>query len=388
MLTLRKSRVIILICALTSSLAFSNDTFSAGDQNSIREIRYSSNDAFTRIIIECEKEIVFSQNLLKFPDRLYFDLKETLPSVFNQQEIKVNDGAVESIRIGRYDTGISRVVIGLKSYSDFNVYTYENPYRLVIDINNDVSNGQSMQANEPVIPRKRVVVIDPGHGGHDPGATGRRGLKEKDVVLGIAKELKQILESKYAVKVFLTREDDRYLELKERTDFANNRQADLFVSIHANASPDRKTKGIETWFLNFPDNDYAKRVAARENYISEEKMKKSQTELGFVLVDLARNLKRDESLRLAHYIQNSLVRNLSVRYKNRIEDHGVKYTLFYVLVDADMPAALVETGFITNPDEEMLLRKDSYRSDLAYSLAKGINSYLSTLPDLPKLAKR
>ncbi|MGW8272055.1 MAG: N-acetylmuramoyl-L-alanine amidase family protein, partial [Thermodesulfovibrionales bacterium] len=241
---------------------------------------------------------------------------------------------------------------------------------------------------EPVIPRSRVVVIDPGHGGRDPGAIGRRGLQEKDVALDVALKLKRILETKYAVKVYLTREDDRFLELKERTTFANGRGADLFISLHVNASPSRKTRGIETWFLNNPSNEYDQRVAARENAISEEKLRQSQTELGFILTSLERELKRDESIRLANYLQNSLVRNMRSRYSRRIDDHGVKFSLFYVLVGAEMPAALVEVGFITNSGEELMLRKTSYRKDLANSIAKAINSYLSTLPDLPKLARR
>lgn len=350
--------------------------------NSIRDVRFSTYDAFTRVVIECEAEISFRQNFLKSPDRLYFDLSGTNPSAFEQNEVFINDERVSTVRIGRPDGDTSRVVIGLNAYSDFNIYVLDGPPRLVVEINTGIVR------REPSIPRSRVVVIDPGHGGRDPGAIGRRGLEEKDVTLDVALKLRQVLESKYAVKVYLTREDDRFLELKERTTFANGRSADLFISLHVNASPSRRTRGIETWFLNNPSNEYDQRVAARENAISEEKLRQSQTELGFILTSLERELKRDESIRLAGYIQNSLVRNMSSRYSRRIEDHGVKYSLFYVLVGAEMPAALVEMGFITNSSEELMLRKPSYRKDLANSVAKAINSYLSTLPDLPKLARR
>lgn len=368
----------ILLFLVSGSPVSGEDTAS----NAIRDIRFSEAESFTRIVVECESEISYTRNFLQFPERLYFDLENTDPAGFFQKEIMVDDDSVSTIRIGKQEGGVSRVVIGLKSYSDFNIYSLENPYRLVIDIN----KGES--SVEEFMPRGRVVVIDPGHGGHDPGAIGRRGVKEKDVVLDIAKKLKKILETKYAVKVFLTRDDDRYLELKERTDFANRHNADLFVSVHINASRDRRTKGIETWFLNIPSSEYDKKVAARENAISEEKMRESQTELGFILTSLGRELKKEESIRLAHYVQNSLVNNMRTKYKRRIDDHGVKYTLFYVLVGADMPAILIESGFISNPSEELLLKKATYRKDIAHSIAKGINTYLSTLPDLPKLARR
>jgi len=373
------SSVALVLALFLATVYFSEGSAAA---NSIRDLRFVSYDAFTRVVVECDREISFSQNLLKSPDRLYFDLEGTLPSEYDQSEVLINDDRVGSVRIGRQDGGTSRVVIGLNSYSDFNVYVLSGPPRLVVEIN------AGLVRREPVVPRSRVVVIDPGHGGRDPGAIGRRGLQEKDVALDVALKLKRILETKYAVKVYLTREDDRFLELKERTTFANGRGADLFISLHVNASPSRKTRGIETWFLNNPSNEYDQRVAARENAISEEKLRQSQTELGFILTSLERELKRDESIRLANYLQNSLVRNMRSRYSRRIDDHGVKFSLFYVLVGAEMPAALVEVGFITNSGEELMLRKTSYRKDLANSIAKAINSYLSTLPDLPKLARR
>jgi len=371
--------VIVFVTALFSSVIAFGDLQPI---NSIKDIRFSESESFTRIVVECDAEISYTRNFLQFPDRLYFDIENTDPASFSQKEIIVDDESVSRIRIGKQDNGTSRVVIGLKSYSDFNIYSLTDPHRLVIDIN------KAAETIEEFMPRGRIVVIDPGHGGRDPGAIGRRGIKEKDIVLDIAKQLKKILESKYAVKVVLTREDDRYLELKERTQFANRHQPDLFVSLHINASRNKKTKGIETWFLNIPSSAYDKRIAARENAISEEKMQESQTELGFILASLERTFKREDSVRLAHYIQNSLVKGLRMKYKRRIEDHGVKSTLFYVLVGAERPSILVEAGFISNPSEELMLKKSAYRNDIANSIAKGINSFLSTLPDLPKLARR
>ena len=163
--------------------------------------------------------------------------------------------------------------------------------------------------------------------------------------------------------------------------------ADLFVSIHANASPKRSTSGVETYLLNWTNDREAMRVAARENQISLEKMKAQQSELGMILASLKRESKRDESLKLAHYIQRSIVTGLSRHYRG-IRNLGVKQALFYVLVDADMPSVLVEVGFISNPREERLLRSSRFQKKTAESIAAGIFRYLLSLPDAPKLAMK
>jgi N-acetylmuramoyl-L-alanine amidase len=171
----------------------------------------------------------------------------------------------------------------------------EDPYRLVIDLY--VKKGYSPPQKKNTIVKKKyraikTVVIDPGHGGKDPGAVGPRGLKEKDVVLSVGKKLGKILKEKYGMKVIYTRNRDVFIPLNERTEIANSKKADLFISIHTNASRKRRTRGIETYFLNWTSNREAIRVAARENKISIRKMQKMQNELQFILQDLARNNKR------------------------------------------------------------------------------------------------
>jgi len=365
---------IVLLCAAAT------DVSSAFPRNSIRDIRFSTHDTFTRVVIELDREFSFTRKHLKFPERLYFDLAGTRSASFRKKVINIGDRGVNSVKIGQFNPTTARVVLRLGSYRDYNVYTLENPPRLVVDVHYGA-------AVERFIPRKRVVVIDAGHGANDSGAIGRHGLKEKDVVLDIAKRLKRVLERKYAVKVYLTRSTDRYLELRERAMFANRLHADLFISIHANASRNRRVRGIETWFLNFTTNREYQKVAARENSVSLDRQKQIETVEAQILASLGSDLKRDYSIRLANYIQNSLIRNMRARYKRRIHDLGVKYARFYVL-HTDMPSALVEVGFITNPEEERLLRRASYRALLASSIAKGINTFLSILPDMPKLARR
>ncbi len=340
----------------------------------IKDIRFSERDDTTRVVVEFDSMPDFKSGLLHNPERLYFDFRGAeLLSPASKKTFKSK--RVRAIRFGRPEHGILRMVVDLKGRLPHKFFKITSPPRLVIDFGKD---------RNPFYREKKIVVIDAGHGGDDPGAIGPHGLKEKDVTLAIAKYLKRILEERYNLRVYLTREDDRYLELKERTRIANRKAADLFVSIHANASPRRKTSGIETYLLNWTNDKEAMRVAARENQISIEKMKQKQSELGMILASLKRESKRDESLKLAHYIQHSLVMGLKRHY--HVKDLGVKQALFYVLVDADMPSVLVEVGFISNPREERLLRSRRFRRKTAEAIATGIFRYILSLPDAPKLA--
>ncbi len=377
---LRKKLFIGTFALFVIGILASSSVHSSIRKNVIIDIRYSSNETFTRIVVECKDKISFKKNLLKFPDRLYFDLHNTLPASFHKKEISINDTGIKAVKIGQFNSTTTRIVLKLKSYQDYTVYTLESPHRLVVDINH-------RSKLEKFIPRKRIVVIDAGHGGKDPGALGRRGLREKDIALDVARRVKKVLETKYAVKVYLTRGTDRFLELKDRAAIANDKNADLFISIHANASRKRKTKGIETWFLNPSNNEEDQRVAARENAISLAKQKKAMPYEEQILASMWLQRKTEQSMRFAHYIQGSMIKNLRSLYKSRIKDLGVKNAFFYVL-HTKMPSVLLEIGFITNAEEERLLRKASYRKQLSYSIARGVNRYLSTLSDMPKLARR
>jgi N-acetylmuramoyl-L-alanine amidase len=189
-------------------------------------------------------------------------------------------------------------------------------------------------------------------------------------------------------EVFLTRETDRFIPLEERTAIANNKDADLFVSIHANANPVRRVKGIETYLLNWTNDEEAMRVAARENKISLKKMREMHRQmdfLGMIKNDLLRQNKREDSLKLAHYIQRSMISTLNNGYKTRV-DLGVKGALFYVLFGAKMASVLVEVSFISNPQEEQLLSKESYRMQIAKAIATGLNTYINSTPPAQKVA--
>ena len=216
----------------------------------------------------------------------------------------------------------------------------------------------------------RRIIIDPGHGGKDPGAMAF-GLREKDIVLRVARKTAAALRQQYGYEVILTRDKDVFLPLEERTAIANTKKGDLFVSIHVNAHPQRTAAGMETFFLNLATNTEAMRVAARENATSTHNI----SELQDILTDLMKNSKIQESSRLARYVQNNLVQGLA-RENYRVKDLGVKQAPFYVLIGAEMPAVLAEISFITNPEEAKLLRRDSYLQDVARQIAAGIAAYV------------
>ncbi|MFN0062906.1 MAG: N-acetylmuramoyl-L-alanine amidase [Myxococcaceae bacterium] len=230
-------------------------------------------------------------------------------------------------------------------------------------------------AGEPTLAEQlglkvRRVVIDPGHGGHDSGALGRRGTREKDVALDIAKKVAETLEGQ-GLEVVLTRDDDRFVSLEGRAQVANEARGDLFVSIHCNAAASRKLRGVETYTLNLSSDRYAIRLAARENSSSE----KGMSDLQFILADLATKANTDESERLAHQVQSHIVSGLRASYEG-VKDLGTKEALFYVLLGVKMPAILVETSFLSHAEEENRLASARYRSDMARAVAKGIEAFL------------
>ena len=372
---LKYSAALALLFLTTSSIA--------SEQIDVKGIRYWSSPDYTRVVVDLSGSVEFSTNRLSDPDRIYFDLKNCKLKKEITTTLPVGDEMLKAVRAGQLDSNTVRVVLDLEKITDFYTFILDNPARLVIDVH----GIGKLKRPEATVTRRRIV-IDPGHGGHDPGAIGRSGLQEKDVVLDIAMKLKEILLADPLNEVFLTRETDRFIPLEERTAIANNKDADLFVSIHANANPVRRVKGIETYLLNWTNDEEAMRVAARENQISLKKMKEMHRQmdiLGMIKNDLLRQNKRDESIKLAHFIQRSMISTLNNDYKPRI-DLGVKQALFYVLFGAKMPSILVEVSFISNPQEEQLLSNESYRMGIAKAIAQGLNTYINSTPATQKVA--
>ena len=351
----------------------------------VKDINYWSSPDYTRIAIELSEPVEFTKSRLSNPDRIFFDLKNASIAKETRTSLPIGDGILKSVRASQFTGETVRVVFDIEEISDLKCFLIENPSKLVIDLYG--KGGQTGKA-EPLTVKRRIV-IDAGHGGHDPGAVGPQKLYEKDVVLDVALKVRKFLMKDAQNEVFLTRETDVFIPLEQRTAFANRKNADLFVSIHANASPNRMAKGIETYLLNWTDDEEANKVAARENKISLRKMKALNKQfdiLDVIKTDLMRENKRDESLKLANYLQKSLISNIEDSNKH-VRDLGVKQALFYVLFGASMPSVLAEISFISNPDEEKLLSKESYKTDIAKSIVDGINAYFKSVSPVQKVAK-
>ena len=226
------------------------------------------------------------------------------------------------------------------------------------------------------------IVVDAGHGGHDTGTIGPDGLMEKDLVLDVALRLGRLLETRLGADVIYTRDDDTFIPLETRTAIANEHQADLFISIHANSSSDPSARGVETYYLNFTSNADALEVAARENAVSQKSI--------FELQDLVKKItlkdKIDESRELASDVQQSLYSGLATRHST-LRDRGVKKAPFVVLIGANMPSILAEISFVSNPTDETKLETPEYREKIAESLYKGIAKYAGGLSGIKVAAK-
>jgi N-acetylmuramoyl-L-alanine amidase len=307
---------------------------------------------------------------------------------------------LRQVRVGKQKNNSTRVVLDLAMPAEYKAFALKGPDRIVIDLGttkqavlaaNPTEIRSLPAAGDPIakvlaqtpedrqpqvrLPeggsnRLRRIVVDAGHGGKDPGAIGPRGTKEKDVTLAMALKLAKRLKQEFGCQVILTRDKDVYLALEERTALANRVGADLFISIHANASRNRSVRGVETYYLNFSKNDKAAAVAARENGTSLKQV----GDLEMILFDLMANSKINESSRLAAEIQSSLVNSLG-RHYSQIKDHGVRQGPFYVLLGATMPSVLVETAFISNKTEESRLKSSKFQGRAADAIVAGVKRF-------------
>jgi N-acetylmuramoyl-L-alanine amidase len=227
------------------------------------------------------------------------------------------------------------------------------------------------------------IVIDAGHGGHDTGTIGPNGLLEKDLVLDVSLRLGRLLQGKMGAEVIYTRDDDTFVPLETRTAIANQQQADLFISIHANSSQDASARGVETYYLNFNPSPDALEVAARENAVSE----KSVHELGDLVKKIALKEKVEESREFAVDVQHSLYQGLAGKEKT-MRDRGVKKAPFIVLIGANMPSILAEISFVSNPGDARKLQTPEYRQKIAEALYRGVARYINGLSGVKVVASR
>jgi N-acetylmuramoyl-L-alanine amidase len=312
------------------------------------------------------------------PPRIYVDLLGTRLMMDSTQPIVVQDGLLRQVRVSQFSPDVVRVVLDMSSLTGYNAFLLPDPYRLVIDIQGEALASLERKRERP-LPREskkpqngalRKIVLDPGHGGKDSGAIGVGGVAEKDIVLSVAKRLAKKLKNEMGVDVVLTRRDDTFIPLEDRTAIANAEEADLFISLHTNASPNAGGRGIETYYLDNTTDEAALRLAARENATS----RKGVTDLQFILSDLTQNSKLEDSISLAHRLQSALVSVVGQKH-GEVRDLGVKKAQFFVLVGAKMPSVLVELFFVTNKDDARALQRSSYQEAIIEALYQGIKRY-------------
>jgi N-acetylmuramoyl-L-alanine amidase len=363
----------------------------AGALAIVNGLRFWSNPNYTRVVIDADQEADFNHRLLKKdpeiqkPQRLYIDLKNSRLKPDIERKVPINDDLLTNVRAGQYRHNAVRVVVDIKSFKTYKVFSLRNPFRIVIDVwGHAAPDQQSVAGGSTPSPKpngslaKQLalgvsrIVVDPGHGGKDYGAPGYyKGVHEKNVTLAIGKRLARKIHAELKYDVVMTRDQDLYLSLEERTAIANTKNADLFISIHTNAVTDRRAYGIETFFLNLATDDDAILVAARENATSTKNISDLQT----ILNDLMQNAKINESSRLAAQIQVALYTTLKSKY-GQIKSKGVKQAPFYVLLGAQMPSILIETSFISNPRECKRLMDPQYQDLLCDGIIKGIQNYV------------
>jgi N-acetylmuramoyl-L-alanine amidase len=404
----------------------------------VDNVRYWEAPNSVRVIVDLGGEVAFTQGEAKNPDRVFLDVRSAkLNSILVGKQWLVQSALLQQIRVGQFDASTVRVVLDVGQIGRVNSFTLNDPDRLVIDVLGKETVAQpapappstvttaAVQPAKPVsapptstkieaaastavktsttapptakrtpeaevksiTPAKTTnagtrslvrslglklsrVVIDAGHGGHDTGSVGPNGYTEKELVLDVGQRLKQLIETELGAEVVMTRTDDSFVPLEARTEIANEQEADLFISIHANSSRVRSVRGVETYFLNFTSSREALETASRENAASE----RSIHELQDLVKKIMLQDKVDESRELAQHVSRALAAR-----KGAGVDRGVKQAPFVVLIGANMPSVLAEICFISNPQDEKLIRNAENRQAIADSLFEGVRSYAESL---------
>lgn len=360
----------------------------AAEKSRLTAVRFLSSKSYTRVMMDLSHEARFETHRLKedaankLPPRIYVDIHGARLAMDSKEPIPVGDGLLRQVRVGQFNPDVVRVVLDMSSLRSHNTFMLPDPYRLVIDIQGQENAGRlaSVQKNKPAAPPARApkpavsairkIVLDPGHGGKDPGAIGVDGIAEKDIVLSVAKKLAKKLTREMGVQVVLTRKSDSFVPLEQRTAIANAEDADLFLSLHMNAAASGDAKGLETYYLDNTSDEASLRLAARENGTARTDV----SDLQFILSDMTQNMKLEDSISLAHRLHGSLVSSMSKKM-GAVKDLGVKKSLFYVLVGARMPSVLVEMFFITNKSEGRAMGRESYQNAIVDALYDGIQQY-------------
>jgi N-acetylmuramoyl-L-alanine amidase len=392
MSSVRHCMLFLLLVLIFLSLSLSPQT-NADPRVEIYNLRYHTHPSFTRIVVDIGKLREYNFNRLLMPDRIYVDIYQAkLNPILHGKIYAIQNRYISQIRIAQKTHSTVRVVVDLdfQKIKRFQVWPAFDPFRIVVDIYPDTpdlmppSPEISPQLPEPAEEGYTMIrqlglgiqriVIDPGHGGTDPGCIGKKGTREKDIVLDVCKHLKKLLSSKKNLEVILTRESDIFIPLEDRTVIANQKQADIFISIHANANPSKKRSGVETFYLNFSHDPSVNQIAASENATST----KNISEMKDILEKIVKNSKVVESKALAKVIQEKLVVGLRKNYTD-VKDLKHKGGPFWVLIGVEIPSVLVEISHLSNGREEERLRSSLYRQRIAQGIYEGILEYMHSL---------
>lgn len=392
---MKKARISILLfllfCPFLSLLSLQRD-----NRVEIYDLRYHTHPSFTRIVVDVGRLREFNSNQLTSPERIYVDIYQAkLNPILQGRTVKVENAYINQIRIAQRNTTTVRMVVDLNisTVKRYHVYPLPDPFRIVIDIYPDpsaskvTSRPSTPKVSKPAEPTQsgysltrqlglgiQKIVIDPGHGGKDPGCIGKAGSYEKDIVLDVCKRLKTLLLQNKGLEVILTRETDIFVPPENRVVIANQKQADIFISVHANSYPNRKRAGVETYYLNFSQDPDVLKVAAEENATTTKNISQQRE----ILEKIIRTNKLMESRDLANRLQRSLVTRLAANYQN-IKNLGVKGGPFWVLIGGEMPSVLVEISHLSNPQEEDRLNTIKYRQTVAQGIYEGILQYIQSL---------
>jgi N-acetylmuramoyl-L-alanine amidase len=374
---------------------------------------------YTRITLESDETLKISHQLLSKPDRLVVDVEGLeLTSTLKElvAKVKPNDPYISQVRVGQFQPKVVRLVFDLKESIEPQLFTLEPigsyQYRLVFDLYPTVANdplmelvkqsakkSRALETEDPIaafakkdgpkdfsdqkFKRLVTIAIDAGHGGEDPGAIGQRGSKEKDVVLSIARRLKQKIEEQPDMRSYLTRDGDYFVPLHTRVNKARRVQADLFVSIHADAFIQPHAKGASVFALSQQgaSSSLARWMANKENsadLIGGLNIKTQDKEVAQLLLDMSTTAQIKDSMQVGYAVL-SQIGSFAKLHKNKVEQAS-----FAVLKAPDVPSILIETAFISNPEEELRLTDENYQDQIAQAILKGIRNYFAKNPPIAK----
>jgi N-acetylmuramoyl-L-alanine amidase len=365
----------------------------------ITGVRHWSSSLGSTVVIDMQDQVPYEVHRLMSPERIYFDLHDTiLAHELNGKTMDVGDVALSRVRVAQPVAGLTRVVLDTRDGSNFSVSMESNPYRLVVELRGTekllatsarpatpprLAPAVKTPTVEPLVAKasgdayaaktgKLRIVLDAGHGGWDLGTVGRQGLLEKDLVLDVSRRLGKLLQTRLGSEVIFTRESDNYLSLDQRSDLANQAQADLFVSIHANYSSSAAARGVETYYTNLFSAPGSKELEKHEDGTLARLTPVSLSAGGL-------HEKIEESRKLAASVQRSLYATLAANSPD-IRNRGIKDSAFVVLTGTTMPSVLTEISFVSSPTDEHNLQSATYRQQIAEALYQGIARYHQSSP--------